>query len=133
MVFEGENLGFFTTLSAPTAYLAKTPVDFTDIFLYICYKLSEEVLPCLLKNPRAPLLSYLKAPPATSLRRWVIFPSLPISHDDLDALYESYAAGESTAKSALITFEEQYPDVLLKDNLDDVLSHLMERQNEPAP
>ena len=51
-----------------------------------------------------------------------------LSHDDLDALYESYAAGESTAKSALITFEGQYPDVLQEDNLDEILNHLMERQ-----
>lgn len=56
-----------------------------------------------------------------------------LSHDDLDVLYESYAAGESTAKTALITFEEQYPDALQEDNLDDILSHLMERQNEQAP
>ena len=52
-----------------------------------------------------------------------------LSHEDLDALYESYAAGESTAKNALITFEEQYPDVLQEDNLDDILSHLMERHS----
>ena len=55
-----------------------------------------------------------------------------LSHDNLDALYESYTAGESTAKSALITFEEQYPDVLQEDNLDDILSHLMKRHNEQA-
>ena len=48
---------------------------------------------------------------------------------NLDALYESYAADESTAKNALITFEEQYPDVLQEDNLDDILSHLMEQQD----
>lgn len=53
-----------------------------------------------------------------------------LSHDDLDALYESYTAGESTAKSALITFEEEYPDVLQEYNLDDILSHLMERQQQ---
>lgn len=52
-----------------------------------------------------------------------------LSHDDLDALYESYAAGESTAKKTLVTFEDQYPDVLQEDNLDDILSSLMERQH----
>ena len=51
-----------------------------------------------------------------------------LSREDLDALYESYAASESAAKNALITFEDQYPDVLQEDNLDDILSHLMERQ-----
>lgn len=56
-----------------------------------------------------------------------------LSHEDLDALYESYAASESAAKNALITFEDQYPDVLQEDNLDDILSHLMERQNEHTP
>lgn len=56
-----------------------------------------------------------------------------LAHDDLDALYESYTAGESAAKSALITFGEQYPDVLQEDNLDEILSHLMERQNEQDP
>ena len=51
-----------------------------------------------------------------------------LSCEDLDALYDSYAAGESAAKSSLITFEEQYPNVLQEDNLDDILSHLMEQQ-----
>lgn len=56
-----------------------------------------------------------------------------LSHDDLDALYESYTTGESTAKTALITFEEQYPDVLQADNLDDIMRYMMEQQNELAP
>ena len=35
-----------------------------------------------------------------------------------------------TAKEALLDIESEYPDVLKEDNLDDILSHLMKRQEE---
>lgn len=53
---------------------------------------------------------------------------------DMDALYHVYAQEESAAKEALITFDEEYPDVLKEDNLGDILSHLQAKgeggQNE---
>lgn len=53
-----------------------------------------------------------------------------LSHEDLDALYGIYTSDESTTKSALITFEEQYPDVIQEDNLDTILTLLLDRQNQ---
>lgn len=52
---------------------------------------------------------------------------------DLDTLYASYASEEQAAKEVLLDFEVEYPDVLKEDNLDDILSHLMERQKEEEP
>lgn len=56
-----------------------------------------------------------------------------LANEDMDALYDAYAQEESAAKDALLTFEDQYPDVLMEDNLSDILSHLMtKRQEEDA-
>lgn len=56
-----------------------------------------------------------------------------LGNEDLDALYELYANEEAAAKDALLTFEDQYPDVLKEDNLSDILSHLMGKQQEEDP
>ena len=53
-----------------------------------------------------------------------------LANEDMDALYDAYAQEEFAAKDALLTFEDQYPDVLKEDNLSDILSHLMARQKE---
>lgn len=51
-----------------------------------------------------------------------------LSNDDIDALYEAYAKEEASAKDVLITFEDQYPDVLTENNLADILDHLLDKQ-----
>lgn len=51
-----------------------------------------------------------------------------LTTEDLDALYTSYAREEQAAKEALLDFEGEYPDVLKEDNLGDILSHLLARQ-----
>ena len=53
-----------------------------------------------------------------------------LANGDMDALYEAYANEEATAKDALITFEDQYTDVLKEDNLADVLNNLLKRQRK---
>lgn len=53
-----------------------------------------------------------------------------LATEDLDELYASYAREEQAAKEALLDFEGEYPDVLKEDNLSDILSHLMKRQEE---
>ena len=53
-----------------------------------------------------------------------------LADEDMDALYDAYAQEESAAKDALLTFEDQYPDVLKEDNLSNILSHLMAKQKE---
>ena len=53
-----------------------------------------------------------------------------LEHENLDALYETYAKEEYSAKDALLTFEDKYPDVLKEDNLNDILRHLMAKQAE---
>ena len=53
-----------------------------------------------------------------------------LANEDMDALYDAYAQEESAAKDALLTFEDRYPDVLKEDNLSDILSHLMAKQQE---
>lgn len=52
-----------------------------------------------------------------------------LANEDMDALYDAYASEEAAAKDALITFEDKYPDVLKEDNLADILSHLLNKQN----
>ena len=52
-----------------------------------------------------------------------------LANEDMDALYEAYANEEASAKDALITFEDKYPDVLKEDNLADILNHLLKEQN----
>ncbi|MBQ8359383.1 MAG: hypothetical protein IJX37_05680 [Oscillospiraceae bacterium] len=52
-----------------------------------------------------------------------------LANEDMDALYEAYADEEAAAKDALITFDDKYPDVLKEDNLADILSHLLNKQN----
>lgn len=47
---------------------------------------------------------------------------------DLDALYASYVNEELETKETLLKFDGKYPDVLKEDNLSDILSHLMNRQ-----
>lgn len=49
---------------------------------------------------------------------------------DMDALYQVYTQEESAAKEALITFDEEYPDVLKEDNLGDILSHLLAKEED---
>ena len=55
-----------------------------------------------------------------------------LATEDLDELYASYAWEEQAAKEALLDFEGEYPDVLKEDNLGDILSHLMKRQEEQS-
>ena len=50
-----------------------------------------------------------------------------LENDDMDALYEAYSKEETLSKNVLLAFEEQYPDVLKKDNLTDILSHLRKK------
>lgn len=52
-----------------------------------------------------------------------------LANEDMDALYDAYANEEAAAKDALITFDDKYPDVLKEDNLSDILSHLLNKQN----
>lgn len=52
-----------------------------------------------------------------------------LANEDMDALYEAYANEEAATKDALITFENKYSDVLKEDNLADILSHLLKKQN----
>jgi hypothetical protein len=53
-----------------------------------------------------------------------------LSSEDMDALYEAYANEEAAAKDALLAFDDKYPDVLKEDNLEDILSHLLELQDD---
>ena len=53
-----------------------------------------------------------------------------LADDNLGALYDAYTQEETAAKDALITFEGKYPDVLKEDNLADILSHLLGRQDD---
>lgn len=53
-----------------------------------------------------------------------------LATEDLDELYASYAQEEQAAKEALLDFEGNYPDVMKEDNLSDILSHLMKRQED---
>jgi len=52
-----------------------------------------------------------------------------LANEDMDALFEVYANEEAAAKEALITFEDQYPQVLKEDNLAQILGHLLEQQD----
>lgn len=52
-----------------------------------------------------------------------------LANEDMDALYRAYADEEAAAKDALITFEDKYPDVLKEDNLEDILSQLLKKQD----
>ena len=52
-----------------------------------------------------------------------------LENGDMDALYEAYASEEAVAKDALIAFDGKYPDVLTEDNLADILSNLLNKQN----
>ena len=52
-----------------------------------------------------------------------------LSNEDMDALYAAYADEEAAAKDALITFDGKYPDVLKEDNLEDILSLLLKKQD----
>ena len=51
-----------------------------------------------------------------------------LANEDMDALFEAYAHEEAAAKDALITFDDQYPEVLKEDNLAQILGHLLEKQ-----
>lgn len=51
-----------------------------------------------------------------------------LATENLDALYASYTSEEQTAKETLLDFEGKYPDVLKEDNLNDILSDLLARQ-----
>ncbi|MBP3392589.1 MAG: hypothetical protein J6L76_07370 [Clostridia bacterium] len=53
-----------------------------------------------------------------------------LENEDMDALYKTYANEEAAAKNALITFDDQYPDALTENNLDEILNHLLERQED---
>lgn len=50
-----------------------------------------------------------------------------LAAENLDALYDAYVQEEAAAGTALLTFDEKYPEVLKEDNLADILKHLMER------
>lgn len=52
-----------------------------------------------------------------------------LANEDMDSLYDAYANEEAAAKDALITFEDKYPDILKEDNLADILSQLLKKQN----
>lgn len=52
-----------------------------------------------------------------------------LANEDMDALYVAYADEEAAAKDALITFDGKYPDVLKEDNLEDILSQLLKKQD----
>lgn len=51
-----------------------------------------------------------------------------LENEDMDALYDAYAQEEAAAKKVLLTFDDEYPNVLKGDNLDDILSRLMTKQ-----
>lgn len=53
-----------------------------------------------------------------------------LADDNLDALYDAYAQEETAAKDALITFEGKHPNILKEDNLADILSQLLKRQED---
>ena len=55
-----------------------------------------------------------------------------LATEDLDGLYATYAREEQAVKEALIDFDGNYPNVLKEDNLGDILSHLMKRQEEQS-
>ncbi len=53
-----------------------------------------------------------------------------LASEDLDALYAFYTSEEQKAKETMIEFEGRYPDVLKEDNLNDILSDLLARQEK---
>lgn len=53
-----------------------------------------------------------------------------LANEDMDTLYEAYANEEAFVKDALITFEKKYPDELKENNLEEILNHLLERQED---
>lgn len=53
-----------------------------------------------------------------------------LANEDMDALYEVYVNEEASAKNALITFEDKYPDMLKENNIEEILNHLLERQED---
>ncbi len=55
-----------------------------------------------------------------------------LAAEDLDSLYAAYTSEEQTAKETLLDFEGKYPDVLKEDNLNDILSDLLARQEEES-
>lgn len=48
-----------------------------------------------------------------------------LNSEDLEALYKAYADEEALAKDVLVSFDEDYPNVLKEDNLNNILSHLL--------
>lgn len=48
--------------------------------------------------------------------------------DNLEQLYESYRNAEKETKSELIAFEKDYPKVLTKDNMEDIIAGLKKRK-----
>lgn len=48
--------------------------------------------------------------------------------DNLEQLYESYRNAEKETKSELIAFEKDYPKVLTKDNMEDIITGLKKRK-----
>lgn len=50
-----------------------------------------------------------------------------LTAEDLDSLFELSAQEESVSKITLIDFENDYPNTLSDDNLEDILSHLMKK------
>ena len=53
-----------------------------------------------------------------------------LANENMDALYEVYVNEEAAAKDALITFEDKYPDVLKENNIEEILNHLLKRQED---
>lgn len=50
--------------------------------------------------------------------------------DDLSQLYWDITEEEHQAKDVLVNFEQKYPDILNKDNLNDILKIMVEKQKE---
>ena len=50
-----------------------------------------------------------------------------LNSENLEVLYKAYADEEALAKDVLVSFDEDYPNVLKEDNLNDILRHLLAR------
>lgn len=57
-----------------------------------------------------------------------IFIEETMKHGDFEQVYKNIKEEESKAKNVLVEFEEEYPDVLKEDNLNDILSALRKKR-----
>lgn len=53
-----------------------------------------------------------------------------LNSDHLEKLYDTYTGEEKQAKDVLISFDENYPNVLREDNMNDILKHLQGKYKE---